>query len=410
MSKNTLLSNLINYISSNSSGNVVIAAPSSGLALDVTGTGRFTGSLGVGIVPSAWGTLVKGFQVGLGASFSGNTSSPDAYMTSNCYHDGSNWRYINTNTALSYDARAEGGNFIWQTAPSGTAGNIVSFTERMRITTAGNVGIGTASIVNGSSFGGGGQVNRLKVESSSYTCLEINGSTSGGSIQFTYGTNLPNQVAALIAYNYGSGTVNELFIANALNGATVFSTNNIERMRLISGGTLMIGAASGLPSVNYKLYTTGLGGIWADASNSGDAAYVARGTTGFYYYGMDNSSANKFYVAQSGQIGSTSTSIAAISDIRHKENIRDLETGLSDVLLLKPSRFDWKEGKGTGRKNVAGFIAQDIEDVLPDLVDEWKENMNATESFKSIRMGDLIPTLVKAIQELKSEIDLLKQQ
>lgn len=45
MSKNTLLSELINYISANASGNVVIAAPSSGYALDVTGTGRFTGQL-----------------------------------------------------------------------------------------------------------------------------------------------------------------------------------------------------------------------------------------------------------------------------------------------------------------------------------------------------------------------------
>lgn len=45
MSKNTLLSELINYISANASGNVVIAAPSSGYALDVTGTGRFTGAL-----------------------------------------------------------------------------------------------------------------------------------------------------------------------------------------------------------------------------------------------------------------------------------------------------------------------------------------------------------------------------
>jgi hypothetical protein len=57
MSKNTLLSNLINYISANSSGNVVIVAPTSGLALDVTGTGRFTGAL-----------------TGTSATFSGNVT------------------------------------------------------------------------------------------------------------------------------------------------------------------------------------------------------------------------------------------------------------------------------------------------------------------------------------------------
>jgi hypothetical protein len=47
---------------------------------------------------------------------------------------------------------------------------------------------------------------------------------------------------------------------------------------------------------------------------------------------------------------------------------------------------------------------------LPDLVDEWKEKKDDVESFKSIRMGDLIPTLVKAIQELKAEIEQLKQK
>ena len=105
-----------------------------------------TGNVGIGIVPSAWGgTVVRGFQVGFGASFSGNSSAPDAYMTANCYFDGSNWRYINTNTALSYDARGDGGDYVWQNAGSGTAGNVVSFTERMRLKNNGNLLLGTST-------------------------------------------------------------------------------------------------------------------------------------------------------------------------------------------------------------------------------------------------------------------------
>jgi hypothetical protein len=105
------------------------------------------GNVGIGVVPSAWATnVVRGFQVGFGASFSGNSSASDAYMTSNCYYDGSAWKYINTgNNALSFDARGNGGDFIWQNAPVGTAGGTVSFTERMRITSGGNVLIGTTS-------------------------------------------------------------------------------------------------------------------------------------------------------------------------------------------------------------------------------------------------------------------------
>lgn len=73
MSKNTSLSALINYISANSSGNVVIAAPSSGFALDVTGSGRFTGAVTFGstigngtytyTLPSSTGTLVLSSQL-----------------------------------------------------------------------------------------------------------------------------------------------------------------------------------------------------------------------------------------------------------------------------------------------------------------------------------------------------------
>jgi hypothetical protein len=108
----------------------------------------------------------------------------------------------------------------------------------------GNVGIGTTSITNGTTFGGGGQINRLKVQSTNYTCLEINGSTSGGSVQFTYGTNSPNQVAGLIGYNYASGTVNEFVVSNALSGPLIFAASNTERMRITSGGNVGIGETS----------------------------------------------------------------------------------------------------------------------------------------------------------------------
>jgi hypothetical protein len=83
MSKNTLLSNLINYISANSSGNVVVAAPTSGLALDVNGTGRFTGALTLGstitngtftyTLPSATGTLALTSALGSYLPLSGGT-------------------------------------------------------------------------------------------------------------------------------------------------------------------------------------------------------------------------------------------------------------------------------------------------------------------------------------------------
>ena len=48
--------------------------------------------------------------------------------------------------------------------------------------------------------------------------------------------------------------------------------------------------------------------------------------------------------------------------VASKGHIRDLDKGLSDILKLKPRRFDWKEGEGTYQKDVSGFIAQEAEE------------------------------------------------
>ena len=86
-----------------------------------------------------------------------------------------------------------------------------------------------------------------------------------------------------------------------------------------------------------------------------------------------------------------------------KTNIRDLETGLTEVMALKPRRFDWKNGDA---ENVAGFVAQEVEQVLPELVSDYK--YSDTETKKSLKMGDILPTLVKAIQEQQAIIESLK--
>jgi hypothetical protein len=139
--------------------------------------------------------------------------------------------------------------------------------------------------------------------------------------------------------------------------------------------------------------------------------YADRNTTnGSYsainYYNL-GAAAVKFYVIDSGAIYSTSTTINSISDQRMKENVRDLETGLNEVLALKPRRFDWMENKGTGKKDVVGFVAQEVQSILPDLVSTWQNSPDDPTEYLSLGMGDMIPTLVKAIQELSAKNDAL---
>jgi hypothetical protein len=107
----------------------------------------------------------------------------------------------------------------------------------------------------------------------------------------------------------------------------------------------------------------------------------------------------RYYVDWSGTINALNTTIAAISDQRLKENVQDLDVGLNAVMALKPRKFDWKAGKGKDIKGDRGWIAQEFEQVFPDMVSEWKDPAPDGEMpYKSVR-ADLIPVLVKAIQE-----------
>jgi len=104
-----------------------------------------SGSLGLGVTPSAWGTL-KAMQVGLTGFSAGHGVAEAYYAGSNAYYDGSNWRY----TANGYAAYCltSAGNFAWQIAPSGTAGNTISFTQAMTLDASGNLGVGATSGFN----------------------------------------------------------------------------------------------------------------------------------------------------------------------------------------------------------------------------------------------------------------------
>ena len=149
------------------------------------------------------------------------------------------------------------------------------------------------------------------------------------------------------------------------------------------------------------IYGATTGGITSSiTSTSHNTYHVYRsGATGGGY---------KFYVNAGGAINSTQGSINVISDVRLKENIEDLDDGLAKVMELKPRKFDWKEGKGPDLKNVRGFIAQEFEDVFPDLIGGWLEEApEGEEPYKSINV-DLLPTLVKAIQEQQALIEALQ--
>ena len=96
------------------------------------------GNVGIGTT-----TQKATLQVGTG-SFIMEPSAGNSNFGDNAYFSGGGWKYINTNGAgmLQID---NSGNIYFATAPSGTADNAITFSTRMYITQAGNVGINTTS-------------------------------------------------------------------------------------------------------------------------------------------------------------------------------------------------------------------------------------------------------------------------
>jgi hypothetical protein len=173
-----------------------------------------------------------------------------------------------------------------------------------------------------------------------------------------------------------------------------------ERARITSGGDLLVGQSSlSQETVGASVTPSGVVSTAMAASTSAANSYHLYST---------GAGAYRFYVGLGGTINATSTTISAISDQRLKENVQDLDVGLNAVMALKPRKFDWKEGKGKNIKGDRGWIAQEFEQVFPDMIDEWLDPApEGEEPYKSVR-ADLIPVLVKAIQEQQAIINSLK--
>ena len=369
--------------------NVGIGNTNTSYTLDVSGTGRFTSTL-----------LVSG-----AATFGSTLDTADTITLTKSQNAATSIKILNTNVGsaasqsifFDNDARA---NLMTLRGYSNAAGSSIpdiSDSVLLRSNGAGGLTLSAQEATGVIRFSTGGVTERMRI-------------TSGGVVQInnTDACYINFQTSGVSKTFIGSAGTSSDIISGAAIGDTViraqqkmlFATGgDTERMRITSGGDVQFQKVGGSPSsgVGFTYY---YGATAPFLSLVGDNTYV-------YFYNQ-TAGAYRFYVQGNGQINATSTSITAISDISLKENIRDLETGLSEILKLKPRRFDWKEETKIGEKNVAGFIAQELESILPELVYEYQYNDKETK--KSIKMGDILPTLVKAIQEQNQTIEELSNR
>jgi hypothetical protein len=314
----------------------------------------------------------------------------------------------------------------------------------MRITSAGNVGIGTNSP---NVIAAGGPCLDLRGPTWSFielgTSSTVSGSTDIGYLEFMNGNN--TRLATIVGATDGT----------ALAGAMRFSTANssggfTERMRINSTGSVGIGTSSpsgilhvqgvqdGVANKNLRLsyngtyyaeYTentirvfnndliigTGSGGEKMRIT-SGGSVYIGLTSSGTNVFAVSyNAVVSSLYVTNAGSIGSYTFGTGPVyanaglltmtnpSDIRLKDNINNISWGLSDILKLRPVSYHWKDDKANQGKQF-GFVAQEVQEVMPEAIKEFGENIK----YLGLEKEAIYVTLVKAIQELKAEFDEYK--
>jgi len=253
-------------------------------------------------------------------------------------------------------------------------------TTAMTIDTSQNVGIGTSS-----------PSNKLDVVTSS--------PSTGAIIRAYNGDTTATSVAELMTQT-GHGEVLQLYSyagANWINGQSnhplLFQTNNTERMRIDSSGNLLLNGTTALgtsPSLN--LFSANQSQLIFRNTNA---------TSGHYWQmGHNNDSLILYNAANAGvYITYGGTSWTGTSDERLKNITGTIQNGITKVSQLRAAEFTWKNDE-TNKPQV-GLVAQDLQKVLPEVVDE-DANGNL-----GVRYSEVIPLLVAAIQEQQATITAL---
>ena len=269
--------------------------------------------------------------------------------------------------------------------------------------------------------------------------IGFNNAGSGASIIFAQdrnvGENLPMAKIRSAQSIGGTSSYGDLIFSTLSTGSPTMQ----DRMTILSGGNVGIGNNNSTPLYPLDVHDAITSGVIIRAKGIGAMVLIESNTAGeAYLYQKPNTTSDKearFMMTAGTAYGwawsddGSGTPASRVkymkldqnpgtltvkgdviaygtpSDISLKENIKPIDSALDKVMKLQGVTFDWKKTDSILElKEDIGFIAQDVQKVVPELI---RENSNG---LLSMRHQGVAPILLEAIKELKAEIDLLKSK
>ena len=316
-----------------------------------------SGNVGIGVVPNA---PAGNIQLDVGDNGCGMTSrqNNELVLQANANYN----TYAQSGKPATRINLTNNGEFHFLNAPAGAAvGDTITFTERMRIDSSGNVGIGSSPI-------------------------------SGA--RLTLGTGaLANEILSFAPATGGSAE----FRNTSSTGFFKWTNNDgsSEKMRLTSVGDLLI---------IFCCFNSTI--IGSQIESDGQIKTTVNNQSALTLNRQGSDSSIAIFQRENSQVGSISVTSSATayntsSDYRLKEDLQDFE-GLDLVSKIPVYDYKWKADESRSY----GVMAHELEEVLPQAVSGDKD----AEEMQSVDYSKIVPLLVKSIQELSAKLEALECQ
>jgi hypothetical protein len=250
-----------------------------------------------------------------------------------------------------------------------------SGTERLRIDSSGNVGIGQSSLTS---------------------TLTVNKAGTDTTIQMQEGGVNTAQISSFQSSMY-------LTVAGANN--IIFRPNSTERMRIDSSGNVLVGSAS-------SDFSSGVGIKFNTSATAPKLGIVVNTASDNIYHLYNTNATNngyRFYVNTDGGISNFSANNVNLSDERLKTNINPSGNYLDKICSIPVKTFNYKD-QGEDTEKTIGVLAQEVEAHIPELInnDGFGETPADGIPLKTIYQTDLQYVLMRCIQELSAKVTALE--